>query len=150
MKRYLLILGTDRRDSQYELRGGQALWECGSSNRPATRNTMKPCSMGRALCLFLVTCLSGSLAYGQEGRAAINGTITDTAGALVAGAQVSIRNTLTGQVTTVTTTTDGNYSAPFLQAGKYDVSVSHEGVQSETQTGLTLTASAQAIVFPLD
>ena len=107
---------------------------------------MKPSSRAAAFCLFVIACFSVSLVYGQEGRGLINGTVADPTGALIGGAQVSIKNTLTGQVTTVTTTSDGNYSAPFLQPGNYEVSASHEGFQSETQSGLTLTADQVASV----
>src|ERR1022692_1478932 len=92
------------------------------------------------LFLFQCFCLSASLAFGQGGRGTINGSVADPTSALISGAQVAIKNTLTGQVTTVTTTSDGNYSAPFLQPGKYEVSASHEGFETQTETNLTLNA----------
>ena len=94
------------------------------------------------LCLFQFICLS--LAYGQGGRGTINGTVADPSGALIGGAQVTIKNTLTGQVTTVNTTSDGNYSVPFLAIGKYDISASHEGFETQTATNLPLTADQVA------
>ncbi len=102
--------------------------------------------MAGILFLLQFFCLCAFLAFGQGGRGTINGNVTDPTGALISGAQVSITNTLTGQVTTVNTTSDGNYSAPFLQAGKYEVSASHEGFETQTQTNLTLTADQVASV----
>ncbi len=97
-----------------------------------------------ALCLFQLICLS--LAFGQGGRGTINGIVTDPTGAVVAGARVDIKNTETGQVTTLQTTSDGNYSAPFLAAGFYQISASHEGFETQTQTKITLTTDQVASV----
>ncbi len=87
-----------------------------------------------------------SLALGQGARGTINGSVADPSGALISGAQVSITNILTGQVTTVTTTSDGHYSAPFLVPGKYEVTATHEGFETQTQTNITLTADQVASV----
>ena len=54
------------------------------------------------LCTFQLLFLS--LAFGQGGRGTINGTVADPSGAVVSGAQVDIKNTQTGQVTTLKTT----------------------------------------------
>src|SRR5262250_252731 len=62
------------------------------------------------ICQFLL--LSALLAYGQGGRGTINRTLTEHGDALIAGAGVAIRNLNTGIVSTATTTTDGQYSAP--------------------------------------
>ena len=96
------------------------------------------------LCAFQLFFLS--LAYGQGGRGTINGTVADPSGAVVSGAQVDIKNTQTGQVTSLKTTSDGNYSAPFLQTGTYLISASHEGFETQTQTNVNLTTDQVASV----
>ena len=96
-----------------------------------------------AVCLLLV-CLSVSLAFAQGGRGTINGVVSDPSGALIAGAQVTMKDVQTGQITTVTTTSNGNFSAPFLEIGSYDISVSHEGFETQTATHLPLTADQVA------
>jgi hypothetical protein len=98
---------------------------------------MRRLFLAGVLCLFQFLCLS--LAFGQGGRGTINGTVADPSGALVASAQVQVKNTQTGQVTTLKTTSDGNYSAPFLETGIYQISASHEGFETQTQTKITLT-----------
>ena len=98
---------------------------------------MRRLLLAGVLCLFQLFCLS--LAFGQGGRGTINGVVSDPSGALVAGAQVDIKNTQTGQVTTLKTTSDGNFAAPFLETGVYQVSASHEGFETQTQTKITLT-----------
>src|SRR5208282_1729846 len=67
---------------------------------------------------------SGHLAYGQNGRASINGTVTDPSGAVIAGAHISAKNLETAQITTVTTGSEGNYSMPFLPIGHYEITAS--------------------------
>ncbi len=105
--------------------------------------------MTRAVNLLLLCAtflLSVSLVFGQGGRGTINGTVQDASGALVADAQVTLTSVLTGAVTKVRTTTDGHYSAPFLQPGKYDVSVVKQGFATQTQTGVVLDTDQIASV----
>ncbi len=95
-------------------------------------------------CIALLTMTVPALAQG--GRANINGTVVDAAGAVVAGAQVSAKNVGTGQITNVTTSSGGAYSLPFLPIGAYELSASQTGFTTETQTGITLTADQVATV----
>jgi Carboxypeptidase regulatory-like domain/TonB dependent receptor len=110
-------------------------------------------SLSRALIfgVFLSACFLASVAYGQQGgRGQINGTVTDSTGAVLPNAQVTITDTLTGQIVTVRTTSKGDYSAPFLETGTYVVSASHDGFSTETQNDLTLTADqVTAVNFTL-
>jgi len=97
------------------------------------------------LCRCAVFLLFVSLAFGQGGRGTINGTVQDPSGALIAGAQVSVKNLLTGAVTMVPTS-DGHYSAPFLPPGKYEISISKQGFATQTETGLVLDTDQVASV----
>jgi hypothetical protein len=97
----------------------------------------------RTLALLM---LASASVYAQGGRASINGTVTDPTGAVVAGAHVSAKNLETGQLSTVTTGSEGFYSLPFLPLGRYEVTVSHPGFTTETQTGFTLSAEQAATV----
>ena len=94
------------------------------------------------ICLFV----SVSPAFGQGGRGTINGTVQDPSEALVPGAQITVKNVLTGAVTTLTTTSDGHYTVPFLPPGKYEVSVAKQGFNTQTQTGVVLAAEQVASV----
>lgn len=96
-----------------------------------------------SIALFLFAAV---LLHAQGGRANVNGTVTDPTGAVVPGAQVSARNLETGQVSTVTTTSEGSYALPFLPIGRYDISVTHPGFSTETRTGITLSADQSASV----
>jgi len=99
------------------------------------------------LCLCAISLLvSVSLAFGQGGRGTINGTVQDPTEALVSSAQITVKNVLTGVVTTLTTTSDGHYTAPFLPPGQYEVSAAKQGFNTQTQTGVVLSAEQVASV----
>ena len=57
----------------------------------------------------------------NAGTATITGNVTDTTGAAVPDATVSIINTETGATRTFTTNSAGVYTSAFLQPGKYEV-----------------------------
>ena len=63
-----------------------------------------------------------SAAYGQ-GTATIVGTVTDPTGAVVPNAKITITDLDNGFVRTTTTNSTGNYNAPELPPGHYQVQV---------------------------
>jgi hypothetical protein len=79
-------------------------------------------------------------AYGQAGKATIQGTVMDTTGGLVVGAEVAATNTQTGVTSRATTTTNGTYVIPLLQVGAYTMTFSHGGFESYRQADITLVA----------
>jgi outer membrane receptor protein involved in Fe transport len=92
--------------------------------------------------LALVAGLVSSPARAQVAGATLSGTVTDTSGAVVANAKVSVKNNATGVVHDVTTDTAGLYSVPNLLPGVYDVTFSSTGFSTALQSGLTLTVGA--------
>jgi hypothetical protein len=77
--------------------------------------------------------------------ATLSGTITDTSGAVVPKAQVSIKNSATGIVHTVLTDANGLYTAPSLLPGNYLVTTSAAGFAQGT-TNVTLTVGAEQVL----
>jgi hypothetical protein len=94
-----------------------------------------------ALTFFLMTATS-SIAFGQAQsiNGSIRGVVTDTTGAPIAGAAVTIRNVDTGYAREVKTDEAGLYLAPALPIGNYSVSASFAGFAPLTQTGIHLNA----------
>jgi hypothetical protein len=89
----------------------------------------------------LLACSTGSLAA-QITYSAIHGTVSDTTGALIPNATVTVVNTSTGIKTTATADKSGYYIFPQLQVGgPYTVTVNASGFQSFSQTGLTLSVN---------
>jgi hypothetical protein len=90
--------------------------------------------------------LASSGVHAQVSGATLNGTVTDSSGAVVANVQVSIKNEDTAEVRTVTVDAAGFYSAPNLLPGKYDVSATASGFSTTLQNGITLTVGAQQLL----
>jgi hypothetical protein len=63
----------------------------------------------------------------------IQGTVTDSTGAGVAAAKVTIKNLSTGQIRVVSAGQSGEFSAPQLEIGNYQVSVEKDGFKTFTQ-----------------
>jgi opacity protein-like surface antigen len=78
--------------------------------------------------LSAIVCLSlfALPAFAQSDRGTITGTITDPAGAVVAGAQIAVGNTATGANYQVGSSNTGNYVVQ-LPAGTYEMSVEVAG-----------------------
>src|SRR5712664_4148813 len=77
-----------------------------------------PLVLRRALfTLVLVPVLAGSPAFGQAVTGTILGTVTDSTGAVIPGASVTLTHTATGRTRTVTTDSAGEYTAPSMPTG---------------------------------
>ncbi|MGH9453793.1 MAG: TonB-dependent receptor domain-containing protein, partial [Terriglobia bacterium] len=84
------------------------------------------------LVLFLAWGLACPLkrAYSQIVYGNIIGTVTDSSGAAVPGAKVTITNAGTSVSVSSTTNESGNYTQPHLAAGTYTVKVEAQGFQT--------------------
>jgi hypothetical protein len=68
----------------------------------------------------------------------ILGTITDSTGAVMPGATVTLRNLGTGLTRTMTTDAAGEYTAPSLPTGKYSVTAELSGFKTSTVPSVDL------------
>lgn len=79
------------------------------------------------------------LANAQEVTGSLLGTVKDSSGAPILGATVTITDAAKNAVVrTLTTNEDGQYSAPLLQPGLYDVSAESPGFKKQVQRGVKL------------
>ncbi len=83
----------------------------------------------------LLLCLP---AFPQLNLGSIAGTVTDTSGAVIAGAKVTVTDTERGVSRTLTTDTSGAYSAPSLTPGSYAVKAEFKGFQTLNRTGVAV------------
>ncbi len=74
----------------------------------------------------------------QTTSGSIVGTVTDTSGAIVPGASVTITNVDTGSTTKTTTDSSGNYVVTPLPVGHYSVTVEAQGFKKSVSGGITL------------
>ena len=89
------------------------------------------------LVITAILVMTGQLCWGQT-LSQLNGTVTDTTDAMVAGANVVARNTATGVANTATTNQSGIYSFPFLQPGPYQITCELAGFKKFERDGIVL------------
>ncbi|MFN9432545.1 MAG: TonB-dependent receptor domain-containing protein [Acidobacteriota bacterium] len=91
-----------------------------------------------------------SFAIAQSGTGEINGSVTDSTGAAVAAATVTISNPATGFSRVLRTNEGGIYSAPALNPGAYTIKVEKQGFQAQSRTGVELqVGQAPSLNFTL-
>lgn len=73
--------------------------------------------------------------------ATISGRVLDPSNTVIPGASVTIKNDLSGVVTTVVSDAMGRFSAPGLAVGSYTIEVVLPGFKTARSTGLLVTAS---------
>jgi hypothetical protein len=110
------------------------------------REVAKRCpANAKAICavvsVLLFTCLFSicAAAQSESGSAAIEGTITDANGAVVAGAKVTVRNLEMGLNRTATTDSRGSFNVPVLPVGRYEVKVEASGFAAAKHSDVLLT-----------
>ncbi len=98
----------------------------------------------KKLLAALFTCTLAVPMLAQTFRGGIQGTVTDTAGASVTGADVTVKSADTGLVRTGKTDDAGNFLFSELPLGTYSVSVSHTGFGTKVVNGVAVGVSANA------
>jgi len=102
-----------------------------------------------AACLCACLCLAAMFfsllpsASAQTFRGTILGTVTDSSGAAIAAATVTVKNTGTGLTRVASTQVDGSYSVPELPIGTYTVTVTIAGFKAAVISGLTVDVSSE-------
>ncbi len=96
---------------------------------------MKRIVQGLIFCVLIT-----ALAQAQTFRGAINGTVTDPTGGVVANAQVKAIDTGTSVEHTTSTTTDGQFVFQDLPLGTYKVTVTAPGFATTTTDNVPVTA----------
>ena len=94
--------------------------------------------------VFLLVCLCAATLRPQSVDTVILGAVTDSAGASVSGASVSITQPATGLSHNVTTGPTGTYEVRYLVPGEYVVEVRANGFATERRTGVAIQLGQQA------
>jgi len=100
------------------------------------------CVAARALAMLIV-CAWAPFAAAQEtvNFASISGRVTDPSGAVIPGAQVTVRQTDTNLAAEATTDADGRFRFPYLKVGPYELVVRLSGF-ADVARQLTLTVGS--------
>src|ERR1700722_12065939 len=105
-----------------DFRGGAAL-------KMKTHTTRR---LAALVLAFVVS--SGMSAFGQNANSGeIKGQVTDTTGAVISGASVTLLNTATGVSSKTETSGVGTYDVPSLQTGPYTITFSKAGFRDEVR-----------------
>jgi hypothetical protein len=104
----------------------------------------------RRLTLFAVVlsacCLFSSNTFSQTVTGTLQGTVSDSKGSVIPGADVVIRNMETGQERNLRTNSEGAYSAAFLPLGRYSISASANGFSKIAQENIEITLNQTRVV----
>jgi outer membrane receptor protein involved in Fe transport len=86
--------------------------------------------------------------FGQAaaGAASISGRITDSSGAAIPAATVTVKNTETSATQSTVTDNQGRYTVPDLPIGSYQIEVSKTGFQNSIRSGITLSVGAAPLL----
>ena len=79
--------------------------------------------------------------HGQETTGAIVGTVRDSSGSVVVGAQVSVTRVDTGVETRTTSDSEGSYQFPILRAGTYLLRAEQPGFQKLQRDGIVVNTT---------
>jgi len=82
----------------------------------------------------------------QRSTANIRGSVRDPAGEVVAGAEVSLVGADTGYARATTTDSSGTYTFADAPAGRYEITVAHEGYNSSVVTGIQLNVADSRVI----
>lgn len=95
---------------------------------------------------LLTLVLSAGVLWSQVGTSRITGSVTDSSGALIAGAKVVAKNEATGQTYETAASTAGAYTISALPPGSYTITISHTGFQTFVSAGNVLSVGAPLVV----
>ncbi len=107
-----------------------------------------------AACLLILLSLTAKVAPGQAVTGALLGTVQDSSGAVIPGANVTLTNQDTNVTSKTTSSQQGFYTFPNLNPGRFSVTVEAKGfkklvstnntvqVEQTTRVDMTLTPGA--------
>jgi len=98
------------------------------------------------LLLLVLTILMAGNALAQQATAQLGGKVTDSTGAIIVGAEVTLRNAQTGISHKTTTNKDGDYLFTLIPIGGYDLAIKQSSFQTYEQKGITLVINQNAKV----
>jgi hypothetical protein len=96
------------------------------------------------LLFAMLMAIAASSVHGQAVNGTLVGTVTDSSGALVSGAKVSLVATQTGISQQSQTNASGNYSFPNLQPGVFRIEVEMTGFRKAIREGVDVLVNSTA------
>jgi hypothetical protein len=106
-----------------------------------TKGTLSHEQWRRQVFVLVLVFSCVSMAFAQQPFGTIVGTVTDTTGATLPAAKVTVTNTATQAMQMVVTSATGDYSVPYLVNGVYTIRVEHPGFQTSLVSDVVVQAT---------
>jgi hypothetical protein len=98
--------------------------------------------------VFVFICIAWFTSHAQSIFGTITGTVSDSTGAVVPKAAITLTNKTSGDVRRSTSNGDGYFSFSSVPAGQYDLQVIFSGFKQYDLTGIDLLG-AESLKFPI-
>ena len=98
------------------------------------------------LRLALLSLLVAPWAMAQTSTGTIRGTVADSTESVMANVKITLTNTSTGFVREVISNERGDFDAPFMPLGDYQIAAESAGFQKKIVTGISLQVDQTAVI----
>ena len=99
-----------------------------------------------SLRVLLLALACSASALGQVVGASLSGIVKDQTGSGLPAALVTVKSAETGAERKLLTDDAGRYAAPSIDVGRYEVTASKEGFESQAKTGINLVVGQHSVV----
>ncbi|MEK7724606.1 MAG: carboxypeptidase-like regulatory domain-containing protein, partial [Acidobacteriota bacterium] len=99
---------------------------------------MKLLNIPRGIFWGILILSLAAIAFGQDYRGKVQGSVMDESGGVIPGTKVVLRNESTKVEVTTTTNDDGRYKFDFVEPGNYSVIAEKDGFKKVLQQGLVV------------
>ena len=97
-------------------------------------------------CVIAIAMVAGSDCLAQVAGGTLSGSVRDSSGRAIAGAQVVIKNSKTDIFRPIVADNDGIYTAPNLVAGTYQITASKEGFATLERSVVLVTVGSEEVI----
>jgi hypothetical protein len=127
-----------------------APYDQGTDSVSGTR--LRPlCGMFRVTALIAMVAIMIAPAFSQEFRGTLSGSVTNPTGAQIPNAKVTVTEVHTGTKTETVSDSTGQYTAPFLLPGDYDIAVQKEGFKAAVHKAVHVGSGDHPVIdFKMD
>ena len=100
------------------------------------------------LTMTLMLCPTAVQAQSASATGRLEGNVTDSSGAAVPGADITVRNQNTGVSATQPSTAEGDFTFLYLEPGTYEVSIQKAGFGKLVLKDIAITVGTRAVIHP--
>src|SRR3984957_13964499 len=98
------------------------------------------------LSALLSALLNPAALFCQKFRGTISGSVKDPSGAPMAGVKITVIETNTGTKVQTVSDAAGEYTAPYLQPGDYQIAANMQGFKDYVRKGFSVASGAHVII----